>query len=98
MRLSVPQQKAPVKFSLELELTSSQLVIDPTCLNLGRVNLGEWGTAPVTITSCSELEQYIAITGLPPWCHVSPNGGFGSLPPRSSVVREVHVRPELAGR
>jgi hypothetical protein len=98
--ISVPGQPLPVKVSLRAQLTTSDLVITPSHLDLGRVTLGEAAAVQLAVRNPGKLPQsftFDAANGRHSGMTVSPGDGFGTVQPGETVQLLVRYRPSIPG-
>lgn len=57
MRLAVPDQKLPVHFTVRVQLTTSDLVFEPPCLDFGECVMPEGKALSLRVTNPGRLPQ-----------------------------------------
>lgn len=100
--VAVPGQPLPVRVSLRMQLSSSDLVLSPAALDLGRVPLGEGGGGTLVLHNPGKLPQTFSFgcpgaAGRPPGVTITPGDGYGTVLPGESVALTVAFRPPIAG-
>ena len=95
MRVAVPTQSAPVRFTLKCAPTGSALLFDPPRLDFGRVPAGETSIVRLKVTNSGALSQRFGVVGLPSDVTVEP-GSFGEILGGETVVLDVRYSPIAA--
>lgn len=99
--VSVPGQPLPVRVTLRAQLSTSDLLLSPPALDLGRVPIGERAAAALAITNPGRLPQSYSFglggRGAPRGVGVSPGDGYGTVLPGETARLLVSFRPAIPG-
>ncbi|KAF5843498.1 hypothetical protein DUNSADRAFT_14414, partial [Dunaliella salina] len=97
MKVTVPDQKLPVTFTLLARVTTTDLILTPAKLDFGPCVVGEATGVVIRIHNPSALPQAVGTTNLPAGIGVHPNHGFGYILPGESIERIVTFQPPIPG-
>eukprot|EP00817_Percolomonadidae_sp_ATCC50343_P006690 CAMPEP_0117423996 /NCGR_PEP_ID=MMETSP0758-20121206/4509_1 /TAXON_ID=63605 /ORGANISM="Percolomonas cosmopolitus, Strain AE-1 (ATCC 50343)" /LENGTH=1268 /DNA_ID=CAMNT_0005207521 /DNA_START=876 /DNA_END=4678 /DNA_ORIENTATION=- len=89
----VPDQTMPVSFTLESDLTTDVLDIEPREIDFGKCSIDEAIQLPLIITNNSLLQQEFGFIRTPDFITISPNDGFTSILPGETMTLQVTFKP-----
>ena len=97
-QILVPDQVAPIKFSICAQLTTGELVLTPTSIDFGSGPVGSSLIVPITIHNPGRLPCHFGFTLSSKNTRVDPGEGFGYLLPGETATRNVTHTITMAGR
>ncbi|TGZ75055.1 hypothetical protein CRM22_000597, partial [Opisthorchis felineus] len=92
--VSVAGQTNVLKLVVSAVVTTSDLKLAPTAIDLGTVGLSETAVTRFSITNPGLLPQEFAIVNLPQYVDVQPNNGFGTILPEQTIELELLFTPD----
>ncbi|KAK7093572.1 cilia- and flagella-associated protein 74-like [Littorina saxatilis] len=96
MIISVANQTAPVPFTVNAVVTTSDLEFDVKDIDFGYCTVYESVRSVIKLTNKSILPQQFGFVGLPEYVEVQPNDGFGTLLPLETIELDVIFSPNKA--
>ncbi|KAL8571941.1 hypothetical protein ACOMHN_026153 [Nucella lapillus] len=96
MIIRVADQTAPVPFTVNAVVTTSDLEFDIKDIDFGYCTVYESVQAVVKLTNKSILPQQFGFVGLPEYVEVQPNDGFGTLLPLETLELDIIFSPQKA--
>ncbi|XP_076472381.1 cilia- and flagella-associated protein 74-like isoform X2 [Babylonia areolata] len=96
MIIRVADQTAPVPFTVNAVVTTSDLEFDLRDIDFGCCTVYESVKASIKLTNKSILPQQFGFVGLPEYVEVQPNDGFGTLLPLETLELDVVFSPQKA--
>ncbi|XP_033763578.1 cilia- and flagella-associated protein 74-like isoform X1 [Pecten maximus] len=96
MTIRVADQTAPVPFTVQAVVTTSDMEFDTTSIDFGCCTIYESVKTTIKLANKSILPQEYGFVGLPDYLEVQPDDGFGTLLPLETIDLEVIFSPKKA--
>jgi hypothetical protein len=97
LRVNVAGQRHPISVTVRVQLTTSDLLIEPSDVAFGRCTVGETTAVRLQLHNAGSLPASFGIMALPHTVSVGPRDGFGTIPAKASVKRLLMFTPEFPG-